>query len=132
MDLILVFILSGYISISSCKDNFPSISVPVTMVPKPDITKTLSIGSLGVSFFSSFSKLSACFLRIFFISSMPSKVLLETLTISEFSRKVPFKLSLMYDVTNSIHSSSTKSVLVKATKPCSTPSIVSMFKCSIV
>ena len=68
----------------------PEINVPVTMVPKPEMVNTRSMGNLGMLFTSlSSTSFFTMFRMTSFSSSMPSPVAADTRTMGACSIMVP-------------------------------------------
>ena len=122
----------GWISTSWPTPKRPSISVPVTTVPKPLILNTRSIGRRGLPISvrgcTSASKVSNAFKS----SLRPTLVRADTGTIGAFLSEVRANFSRTSSCINSSHSSSTISRLVKATTPRSICSRFKIAKCSSV
>ncbi len=101
-------------------------------MPKPCIENTLSTGSLGISSTSLSSNSNASSSINDFTSSKPVPLVEDTGIIGAPSKKVSFISSFISSLTNSNHSSSTKSDLVITTNPFSIPTRSNMAKCSLV
>ena len=110
----------------------PSMSVPVTIVPKPSTENTRSMGRRnGVRALFS----SACSVRTWSASrraSMPSPVRMDVRRIGLSSKNVPLTRLLTSSSSMFSQSSSTKSVFVSTMSPSFTPSSCRMSRCSTV
>ena len=110
----------------------PETSVPVITVPKPFMVNTRSIGRRNRPEGLRGGIRPAISSRAPINSGMPCPVAEDTGRIGEFSRKVPWLNSRISSRASSSHSSSTRSVLVMAIKPCWTSSRVQISMCSRV
>ena len=130
---ILQVLSTGYISSWSSLRIRPEISVPVTMVPNPDMENALSMGSRGmVSMSLGVTSSSAmCSIRLTRLSR-PAPVTLETSAMGALSQKLPFSSSRMSSFTISNQSSSTRSHLFSTIMHFSIPSRPSISTCSRV
>ena len=103
------------------------------IVPKPESVNTRSIGSLGivcVSFSSTSSAITRMIVSV--SSSSPCPVAAETRTTGASSRNVPFNSSCISSSTNSSHSSSTRSHLLRTRMLFLIPRSPRMSICSLV
>ena len=111
---------------------FPLRTEPVTTFPKPLTLKTLSTYNLKRSPFS-FSSTSEIIVSIDLISSsFPCPVTAETPITGAFFNEVFSRNSITSYLAISANSSSTRSILVRATIPFFIPKALIIFRCSMV
>ena len=122
----------GTISTLCPTARLPSMSVPVTTVPNPDMVNDRSTAMRGRprSRRGSVSPSLASMAAV--SSAMPSPVVADTARVGEPSSDVPSSRSSTSASTSSSHSSSTKSLLVMTARPRSTCSRSRMAVCSRV
>ena len=110
----------------------PLQSVPVTTVPAPLMVNTRSMGKRNCRPNLECSVRAAAFCSAQRSSSRPAPVRLEQGTMSAFAYGVSASHVRISSDTKAIHSSSTRSVLVKATTRVFTPKVRSTARCSMV
>ena len=123
---------SGMSCASSPTAMCPSMSVPVTIVPKPSTENTRSMGRRnGVrALFSSACSVKSCSASR--SASTPSPVRTDVRRIGLSSKNVPLTRLLTSSSSMFSQSSSTKSVFVSTMSPSFTPSSCRMSRCSTV
>ncbi len=110
----------------------PETRVPVITVPNPRMVKTRSMGSLKNPDSGRSSMGAMIFSRAARSSGSPCPVTEDRGMMGLSSRKVSFRKSRISSMTSSIHSRSTRSDLVTATRPVRIPRRLQMSRCSRV
>ena len=122
----------GTSSTSSPTDSVPSTSVPVTTVPNPIIVKARSIGRRGRSTSRRGGAAPRTISSDATSAAMPCRLVADTSTIGASFSGVAASAARTSARTRAAHSSSTRSRLVSATTPRSTPSSSRIARCSRV